>query len=82
MDEVIDDIISMQSNYDIQEFIGAVQMPNTVSESNAACFSSSVPDRKLAIGLQLPLYYPKKTSKKTLQSDMTEWDSSPFCSCC
>lgn len=35
MDEVIDDIISMQSNYDIQEFIDAVQMPNTVSESNA-----------------------------------------------
>lgn len=34
MDEVIDDIISMQSNYDIQGFIDAVQMPNTVSESN------------------------------------------------
>lgn len=32
MDEVIDDIISMQSNYDLQGFIDAVQMPNTVSE--------------------------------------------------
>ncbi|CAF96823.1 unnamed protein product, partial [Tetraodon nigroviridis] len=38
MDEVIDDIISMQSNYDIQEFIGAVQMPNTVRLINSATF--------------------------------------------
>uniref|UniRef100_H3CPA2 Transcription factor EB n=1 Tax=Tetraodon nigroviridis TaxID=99883 RepID=H3CPA2_TETNG len=35
MDEVIDDIISMQSNYDIQEFIGAVQMPNTLPLSSS-----------------------------------------------
>lgn len=38
MDEVIDDIISMQSNYDLQGFINAVQMPNTVSKWKA-CFS-------------------------------------------
>ena len=32
MDEVIDDIISMTSNYDdIQGYIDPVQMPNTVS---------------------------------------------------
>lgn len=31
----MDDIISMESNYDIQGFIDAVQMPNTVSEANA-----------------------------------------------
>lgn len=32
MDEVIDDIIDMQSNYDdIQTYIDSVQMPNTVS---------------------------------------------------
>ncbi|XP_029682969.1 transcription factor EB isoform X2 [Takifugu rubripes] len=35
MDEVIDDIISMQSNYDIQEFIDAVQMPNTLPLSSS-----------------------------------------------
>jgi len=35
MDEVIDDIISMQSNYDdIQAYIDPVQMPNTVSRTN------------------------------------------------
>lgn len=35
MDEVIDDIISMQSNYDdIQGYIDPIQMPNTVSEAN------------------------------------------------
>lgn len=35
MDEVIDDIISMQSNYDdIQGYIDPVQMPNTVSPSS------------------------------------------------
>uniref|UniRef100_G3N598 Transcription factor EB n=1 Tax=Gasterosteus aculeatus aculeatus TaxID=481459 RepID=G3N598_GASAC len=35
MDEVIDDIISMQSNYDdIQAYIDPVQMPNTVSTTN------------------------------------------------
>lgn len=34
MDEVIDDIISMQSNYDdIQGYIDPIQMPNTVSEA-------------------------------------------------
>lgn len=34
MDEVIDDIISMQSNYDdIQAYIDPVQMPNTVSRT-------------------------------------------------
>lgn len=34
MDEVIDDIISMQSNYDdIQTYIDPVQMPNTVSRA-------------------------------------------------
>lgn len=34
MDEVIDDIISMQSNYDdIQAYIDPVQMPNTVSKA-------------------------------------------------
>lgn len=32
MDEVIDNIISMQSNYDdLQRYIDPVQMPNTVS---------------------------------------------------
>ena len=32
MDEVIDDIISMQSSYDdIQAYIDPIQMPNTVS---------------------------------------------------
>ena len=37
MDEVIDDIISMQSNYDdIQGYIDPVQMPNTVSTANPA----------------------------------------------
>lgn len=44
MDEVIDDIISMQSNYDIQGFIDAVQMPNTVSESNAPLSLFSLTD--------------------------------------
>lgn len=35
MDEVIDDIISMQSNYDdIQAYIDPIQMPNTVSRTN------------------------------------------------
>lgn len=35
MDEVIDDIISMQSNYDdIQAYIDPIQMPNTVSTIN------------------------------------------------
>ena len=35
MDEVIDDIISMQSNYDdIQAYIDPIQMPNTVSTTN------------------------------------------------
>ena len=34
MDEVIDDIISMQSSYDdIQAYIDPVQMPNTVSKA-------------------------------------------------
>lgn len=34
MDEVIDDIISMQSNYDdIQGYIDPIQMPNTVSKA-------------------------------------------------
>lgn len=60
MDEVIDDIISMQSNYDIQGFIDAVQMPNTVSESNEPRASSPdrfplKPDCCAAAGLQLPL---------------------------
>lgn len=32
MDEVIDNIMSMQSSYDdIQPYVDAVQMPNTVS---------------------------------------------------
>lgn len=34
MEEVIDDIISMQSNYDdIQAYIDPIQMPNTVSRA-------------------------------------------------
>lgn len=34
MDDVIDDIISMQSNYDdIQAYIDPIQMPNTVSRA-------------------------------------------------
>lgn len=71
MDEVIDDIISMQSKYELQGFIDAVQMPNTVSELSAACVFSSVPDSRFqlkhdrcaATGLQLPLFYPSQTSK-------------------
>lgn len=42
MDEVIDNIISMQSSYDdIQGYIDPVQMPNTVSGINPAsrCYS-------------------------------------------
>lgn len=48
MDEVIDDIIDMQSNYDIRGYIDAVQMPNTVSESDARTSHQLVfPDRCL-----------------------------------
>lgn len=35
MEEVIDDIISMQSSYDdVQGYMDPVQMPNTVSREN------------------------------------------------
>lgn len=73
MDEVIDDIISMQSNYDIQGFIDAVQMPNTVSESNAAVSLFSLTDpsseftpfsRSLAtVRPQVSLFYSVKISE-------------------
>jgi len=37
MDEVIDNIISMQSSYDdVQAYIDSVQMPNTVSRASPA----------------------------------------------
>lgn len=39
MDEVIDNIISMQSNYDdLQRYADPVQMPNTVSSCRTAKF--------------------------------------------
>lgn len=42
MDEVIDNIISMQSNYDdLQRYIDPVQMPNTVSLCQVFLFSSA-----------------------------------------
>lgn len=60
MDDVIDDIIGLQSNYNIQGFIDAVQMPNTVSESNARTSRELVFPH---LRLQLPLYPSNKTSK-------------------